>query len=345
MSSRRKIDGAWVGLLHWSEREGARWNAELAEFTAADWRDLVAGMHALQMDYIVIQECFRNQEYAGRHHIRIRGYRGRAFYPSSLYSRRMGLPDTDPVETILAAADGYRMRVFLGVGLYAWFDFSPGSLRWHQAVMTELWSRYGHHPSLYGWYISEEVVGGIVPQMPRWWPEGHKQRRIARYREEIVTFFRSLRQHCDQHGGGAAKPLMLAPNCHFMRQAEATWRALLQHCQIVCPFGFNRMPRGDVGGAEVAAWLQGLCRDVGAHLWLDMEVFLFGPQGELIPRPIDQIAAEIAQSSDFETILCYQYPGLFNAPTAHRQPGGPATVALFEQYTRYLADSHIDIKP
>jgi len=35
------------------------------------------------------------------------------------------------------------MQVMPGVGIYAFFDYTPPSLRWHQAVATELWRGMG----------------------------------------------------------------------------------------------------------------------------------------------------------------------------------------------------------
>ncbi|MCR6722176.1 MAG: DUF4434 domain-containing protein [Chitinophagaceae bacterium] len=62
---------------------------------------------------------------------------------------------------MLSAADEYGMHVWMGVGLFAWFDFSPASLEWHKIVAQELWDKYGHHPSFYGFYVSEEMGGSL----------------------------------------------------------------------------------------------------------------------------------------------------------------------------------------
>ena len=132
-----RIDGAWCGLYHWSEEEGRLWNAELKRFTAADWRELVRSMHSIGMDVIVLQELFRNQEYYGRHRIPETGYRGRAFYPSELFPGRMEIGCGDPVEAVLSAADELGMSVFPGIGMYAWFDFTPESLDWHCRTARE----------------------------------------------------------------------------------------------------------------------------------------------------------------------------------------------------------------
>ena len=72
--SSRTIDGAWAGLIHWSDDEGRYWNADLRKLTEKDWQQQIQGMHGLGMDTIVIQQVFQNQEYYGRHDIASAGY-------------------------------------------------------------------------------------------------------------------------------------------------------------------------------------------------------------------------------------------------------------------------------
>ncbi|HUU31855.1 MAG TPA: DUF4434 domain-containing protein [Phycisphaerae bacterium] len=321
--STERLGGAWAGLYHWSEREGKLWNSEIKTMTDGQWRELVRGMHDLQMDIIVIQEVFRNQMYYGEHTIEKDGYRGRAFYPSRLFPERMPICAADPVEAILSEADRLGMHVFPGVGLYAWFDFTAGSLQWHKQVVDELYAMYGHHPSLYGWYVSEEIFGDL----------GNDPKRF----NEIINFFREFQSHC--RAMAPDKPLMLAPNCHFVGRAAEPWRQVLAHCDILCPFGFHRMPEGDVTGEEAAALMQRLCDEAGAHLWMDMEAFLFGPESELYPRPINGLVSDLVRFPNFEKILCYQYPGLMNAPSASIRPGGEDTVRLYVDYQRFLEKS------
>jgi hypothetical protein len=136
------IDGAWVGITHWSDEEGRHWNSTIRKLTDADWRQQIEGMHAIGMDTVVIQESFRNQEYYGRNSISSTGYQGLAYYPSELFAGRAQVAAHDALEAILSAADRLQMNVFLGVGMYAWFDFSAPSLEWHKKVAAELWRRY-----------------------------------------------------------------------------------------------------------------------------------------------------------------------------------------------------------
>ena len=314
------IDGAFSGFYHWSETEGRLWNAELRQFEVEDWHEMVRAQHALGMNIIVPQESFRNEQYVGKHSIDRDGYQGLAFYPSDLVIGRMPITTVDPLECMLDEADRLGMHVFLPVGMYAWFDFTPGSLKWHKEVATELWERYGHHASAYGWYVSEEIHGNLG--------------ETPADKEAIITFFREFRAHCNAMAPG--KPVMLASNCHGVKPVQDYYRRLLPHLDILCPFGFHRMPPGDLTGSEVSALLQQLCDESGTHFWLDQEAFLFKPDKALYPRPIEELVADFPKFSNFEKIVCYQFPGLFNRPGSRRTPGGEDTVQLYLDYKNYL---------
>jgi len=325
--STKTIDGAWIGLYHWSEEEGKNWNPDLKKVTDNEWRDLVRSMHKLNMNIIVVQETFRNQEYVGKHNIELSGYKGKAFYPSKLYKDRMPIKAKDPLEAILSEADKQDMNVFLGVGLYAWFDFTPASLEWHKKVAKELWQKYGHHPSFYGFYVSEESGGSL----DNW--ESDEKNRIRR-KEEIISFFKEFKTYCNQFA--PSKPIMLATNSMGVMSGEDTYPELLKYLDILCPFGFARMPDGDLSSKQAADLLQKYCDASGAHLWFDLEAFLFNKDGSLYPRPIEQIVSDMTLLNNFEKTICYQYPGVFNDPALLFRIGEPATIKLFTDYQKYL---------
>ena len=205
--STRTMDGAWVGIAHWSEEEGRHWNSTIRKSSEADWREQIDGMHGIGMDTAVVQESFRNQEYYGRNTISTTGYQGLAYYPSELFPGRAQVTAHDPIEAILSEADRLQMNVFLGVGMCAWFDFSAASREWHKKVAEELWLRYGHHPSFYGWYIFEETHGSLIPD------EGEVAKE--RYRKEVIAFFREFQAFARRLA--PEKPVMLAPNAHGIK--------------------------------------------------------------------------------------------------------------------------------
>jgi hypothetical protein len=224
----------------------------------------------------------------------------------------------DPVEAVLATADKNGMNVFVGLGMYAWFDFSKGSLEWHKKLAGEIWEKYGHHPSFYGWYISEEQDGGLG---------------MAEDRENIVTFFAEIKSHIQKYTPD--KPVMLATNSHNLRGVEDTYKELLKYLDILCPFGFQRMPSTDLTGEQAADKLQQLCNEAGAHLWMDMEMFNFAEGNALVPKSFEEITGDLKRFRNFEKIICYQYPGLLNSPEMSIKPGGEVTVKLYSSYKNY----------
>ncbi|MEO7315288.1 MAG: DUF4434 domain-containing protein [Ginsengibacter sp.] len=325
--STRKIDGAWFGFYHWSEAEGKYWNAELKKATDHQWEEMMEDQSKLDMNIIVIQDVIRNpDDYAGKHKIETEGYKGLPYYPSDIIPGRFPLAANDPLEAVLNSADRNGMNVFIGVGSYAWFDFTNGSLEWHKKLADELWAKYGHHDSFYGWYVSEEQDGGLGD---------------AQARKDIVHFFKEFKAYVNKIAPD--KPIMLATNSHNIRGAEDTYRKLLPNLDILCPFGFHRMPLEDFTGEQAAATLQKLCNEAGSHLWMDMEIFDFAEGNALVPRSIDGVISDLHRFPNFEKILCYQYPGLLNSPNASLKPGGPKTVKLYIDYKKYLDSVKIPI--
>ncbi len=59
---------------------------------------------------------------------------------------------------------------------------------------------------------------------------------------------------------------------------------------------------------------------------------------ELHPRPIGELIGDLRRFTTFEKILHYQFPGMMSAPEMTCQPGGPASVKLYEDYRRHLEE-------
>ncbi|WP_071148713.1 DUF4434 domain-containing protein [Bacteroides ndongoniae] len=325
----QQISGAWAGIYHWSEIEGKHWNKDIKKMTDEQWKELVRSMHKVEMDMIVIQEVFRNEQYVGKHNTTVDSYAGKAFYPSELYPGRMDITAEDPIGAILSEADRLGMNVLVGVGIFAWFDFTPESLEWHKRVAKELWDMYGHHESFYAFYVSEESGGGLDNWEQQ--PDMRKKRKA-----DIVNFFKEFKSYCNSFAPG--KPIMLATNSFEVPNGMDTYPALLEYLDILCPFGFARMPAGDLTGKEAADMLQEACNKAKSHLWFDLEAFLFNPDNSLYPRPIEEIIHDLNLFSNFEKILCYQFPGVFNDPDMSIRVGEERTIDLFNGYMKYLKE-------
>ncbi len=339
--STKLIDGAWFEFYHWSEDEGRYWNSDIIRLNNKQWKEMIKGMHDINMNIVIIQELFRNQKYVGEHNMDSTGYKGIPYYQSDLFPVQPGISLLDnvqngksspcypewkklaadaPLESVLSEADRHNMKVFLGVGLYAWFDFTKGSLEWSKKVARELWDKYGMHKSFYGWYILNEIAGNLGADDSR--------------RKELVDFFMEFTAFVRTFAPD--KPVMLATNCHHVRNSGGYYPELLKYLDILCPFGFHRMPEGDYTGKEVAKILQDYCDSAKCHLWMDMELFRFGEGNALYPRHIEQVITDLSLFDNFEKICCYSYTGLLNAGWQSATPGGVRTVRLYNDYMKYL---------
>lgn len=220
-----RISGSWCGIYHWCEVEGRLWNDDVRRMGDEDWKLLVRGMHELEMDIIVIQETFSNSgHYVNKHEIKSKGYFGKAFYDSNLFPGRVDIESQNPIEAILSEADRLDMHIFLGVGLYAWFDFSKDSLEWHKKVAEELWNMFGHHRSVYGWYLSGEIFGNLGET------KGN--------RDEIVCFLKEFKAFINRITPD--KPVMLACNCFDMANSFDHWKFFFSMKKVLCTQGPSR---------------------------------------------------------------------------------------------------------
>ena len=251
------IDGCWVSIYHWSEEEARWFNKNLAKLTDLDWKDQIYALNKAKINSIIVENVFYCNEYAGKHNITPDNYKGLAFYPSQIYKERFPLSSEDPLEAILSAADECGMHVFLGVGNFAWFDFSISSLEWHRMITKELFELYGHHPSLYAWYIPEEIFGTLYYDWE--FVEDCRYKDIVRFFKEYKAFIGQL---------SPTKPVALAPSNIDFQEYEDQWKEILVNIDILLPFGFARDPEN----TNIDKIIK-ICNAAGTHLWVDMEMF------------------------------------------------------------------------
>lgn len=231
----------------------------------------------------------------------------------------MPLAARDPIEAVLRAADRCGMHVLLGVGLFAWFDFSEQSLEWHRRVARELFQRYGGHASFYGWYVSEEIMGDLYySYMP------HSAERW----KELAVFFREFRTFVQELA--PTKPVAFAPNnVRFHLYAEE-WKTILPFIDILIPFAFARDPEH----LNVVQMKQ-ICDECGTHMWVDMEMFREPFEDGLVPKTMEALLREIRQYDALEQCYGYQYTGLMNHPASRFSLGGEPAKELYARYLQY----------
>ena len=89
------------------------------------------------------------------------GYRKFITWPSEyLMKKGCYMPSMDLVEMFLSLADKYGMKFYFGLydsGKYWDTGDMAYELESNKYVIDEVWTKYGHHKSFQGWYISTEI--------------------------------------------------------------------------------------------------------------------------------------------------------------------------------------------
>lgn len=313
------LDGCWISIYHWSEDEARWFNQALKKLSNEQWKEHIQDMGRAGIKGVVIQNIFHCNEYVGQHDMNTENYRGEAMYPSNRYSRRAPIAADDPLEAILTAADEEKMNVWVGIGMYAWFDFSPESLLWHKNITKEIHDRYGHHPSLYGWYVSEEIMGSLYYDYSPVEDEKYM---------DIVNFFREYKAFVSELT--PTKPVALAPNNIRFQFYEKEWKQILENVDVLLPFAFAR----DLGNLNINE-IDALCRACDTHFWVDMEMFAWPLDNGLVPKKCQDLIKEIHIYDQLEQIYGYQFTGIMNPPGSTLKLGRDDTKALYKEYLEY----------
>lgn len=142
----KPISGSWFEFQHPGGKEGVYWDKDLRQFTAAQWREKIREISETGMEYLVMMNVAAH---------------GKAFFDTKLAPKfEMGCED--PIETVLSAADEFGVKFFVsndywGPDLDArrmMTDRELGKKR--NQSMEEIYKKYGHHKSFYGWYFPNE---------------------------------------------------------------------------------------------------------------------------------------------------------------------------------------------
>ena len=143
-----------------------------------EWRRDFLNMRSIGIDTVIMIRC---------------GLKQWLTYPSEILMRRQNCyrPVADLVEMFLELSDELGMKFFFGThdSWCHWHSDHPEKeLELNLQVVEEAWLRYGHHTSIAGWYLSQE---------------------ISRGRKSVATLYRELGRCCKEVSGGL--PVLISP--------------------------------------------------------------------------------------------------------------------------------------
>lgn len=312
-----QFGGLWLsaGGLNVYPRDG--------EAQEGDVRAMVAAMHELGARLVV----FTYVEYLG-------GF----YYPSSLefFDRDAGkkvsgmVVDFDAVGAVMQEAERLGMGVMLGLGrggdtpllwdfdAQDWEERNRVALDLSRAVVDELWALYGHHRSLYGWYLT------------------HEMNDLARSR----AYYDPIARYCKEKA--VEKVVMVAPaGTPVLTPADLreTDVDIFAYQDAVgsgyVPYENTWDPERRIAMLdEVYATYRQVHEGTGKHLWADVELWeMDGSQGYggSYPAAWSRVRRQMDLAAPHVTYLTgYEYTGFLEHPDTRVKLLDRRAAALYE---------------
>lgn len=255
------------------------------------------------------------------------------FYPSQIAELGKHVFDFDVVEAVLAQADLHGMHVFLGLGrgddlLLLWDGLEDAAriakgIDLGRRVASELWQRYRHHASFYGWYFTHEMND----------------------LEKASAYYDPLAEHC--HGLSPDRPVIVAPSGSPILSTEILRRSqvdIFAYQDAVGPgykdYRYTLDPEIRLADLEaVYTRFRDLHRDAGKHLWTDLEIWRANHETgytPFLPAPMEQVERQIRiEARHVEMITGYEFLSMMERPGSGLGLGGPKAEKLYRAYEAY----------
>ena len=309
----KPISGSWFEFQHHATVEGVDWNSACGCFSCEQWDAKIKEMAEVGIKYLVLM-CTALYY--------------RAFYETTIFPKwRLGC--TDPIETVLSAADKYGVKFFIGGGFYGdWADpniiSDPVAAKKRLQAIEELTRLYGGHPSFYGWYWPNEAF-------------------IDRYYSgEFIRYVNACSRLARQLTPRAR--ILIAPYGTRVAVPDEKYVKQLESMDVDIIAYQDEVGVRKSNVEETGAFYEGLRR---AHdrvprvaIWADVEMFEFERKvynSALRPAPFSRVLRQLEAVSPWvERILVYQYLGMMNKPGSEAFAGSPDSVSLYRAYTRWL---------
>jgi hypothetical protein len=309
----KPIEGSWFEFQHHSAIEGSPWNSTLEKFTAAQWDAKVKEIADAGLRYLVLLDI---------------AIYGKSFYPSALLPQHH-LGCSDPLETVLSAADKYGIRFFISNGFFGDWTKSRFLIKDKEVhklrvkAMNEVAEKYAHHKSFYGWYYPNET--GI---------SGH-------YDDDFINYVNA----------SSAEAAILTPKAKTLIAPYGTKNVIVDDKYVyqLELLNVDFIAYQDEIGVqktqveESTGYFERLHKvhqkAAKARLWADVEVFRFEGKvynSALLPASPERVIQQLEAVSPYvDKILIYQYTGMVNKPGSTVFAGHPDSVRLYEQLLKH----------
>jgi len=297
-----------------------------ASMSASWWQNELGAMKTIGMDTVVVNYVAYDQSY---------------FYPTSVPG---GSPfGIDSIKRIMDAADQHGMKVYLGLHLdpdqFSTSTFNlPANLAQGQAELDELWTRYGGHESLAGWYMPQEFSDYMVFNQPL-------------LRDNIVTYTSAV---TDQAHDVSGLPMIISP--YFGQNPNATAYANWWNTTGIPQTGIDILAMQDGVGTHrttiaqsqpVYQALAPVLENHGVEFWANNESFnqihgwpVDNQSWAAQPTGINTFVAQIESTNPFVSkSITFEFSHYMSPQNS------AATNALYQDYKAYYESVVLDTHP
>ena len=259
------------------------------------------------------------------------GYRKFITWPSEyLMKKGCYMPSMDLVEMFLSLADKYGMKFYFGLydsGKYWDTSDMAYELESNKYVIDEVWTRYGHHKSFQGWYISTE---------------------ISRKTKNCITTFHEMGRMCKDVSGGLptfispwidGKKAIMGTNLSTkkgvsVQQHEEEWNEIFDGIHDVvdaCAF-----QDGHIDYDELDAFFtvnKKLADRYGMQCWTNAESFDRDMPINFLPIKFDKLRMklEAAARCGYDKAITFEFSHFMSPQSAYLQAGH-----LYDRYKEYF---------
>ncbi len=318
----KPITGTWFEFRHHTEAEGVYWNDACREFTEEEWKELIDDIAALGMKYMPMM-CTAL----------VTDDEAEAYFETDIFPMA-DMKCKDPMRVMFERADKHGIKIFVSCGFYGlytkpYINIASEEVRIRAfKAMKELYERYGHYNSFYGWYLPDEK-----------WVNPYFSEEFIEYVNIYTAYGRELMPN--------AKTL-IAPYGVADIKADEKFIEQLTRLEVDYVAYQDGVGAGSAAVEKTGDYFKALRKAHDAagksKLWADVEFFEFeGERGKsaLIPADPKRVMRQIEAVSPYaEEILCYQHQGLMNKPETGAYCGSKGSEELYsaikEHNDRYL---------
>ena len=262
------------------------------------------------------------------------GYRKFLTYDSTYLINKYGCykPSVDLVDMFLRLADKYELKFYFGLydsGIYWDTGDISHEIIDNQFVIDEVWSKYGHHPSFKGWYLSME---------------------ISRRTKGVINAFSTLGLQCKSVSSGL--PTLISPWIDGKKAVLAS-SSLTSKEDVVSlkehEEEWNEIFDGIKGAVDAVAFQDGhidydqledffsinkkLADRYGMQSWTNAESFDRDMPIKFFPIKFEKLKLKLAaaQKAGYDKAITFEFAHFMSPQSAYLQAGH-----LYNRYMEYV---------